>query len=277
MLGRLSGRLTLVGNAANPFSPRLVSGVADEVCAMLASDWEGVSIVPGQLRQHVRRAVRRMSVEAGKGLGDRVHDMWRGHGESLHLDWNVPLEEALKDADIILVATSSETALINPNKLKPGTLVCDVARPRNVAQAKTDACDVLVFDGGLIAPPFDIDLGPFQTLPVGVCWGCLGETLLLALAGEPRHYSIGSRLALGDADHMATLAEAHGFDPAPAQWLGRNLNDDEIATFAQHVVQRNARFRSARRQPDSGLIDHIPKMPIATIAMVDMSMCSQQP
>ena len=250
MLARLAGRLTLVGNAGNPFSPRLISGVADEVCAMLASDCE-VSASPGLLRQRVAATVRRLNIsdDSCKGLGDRVKNMWRGHGETPPpLDWNVPLEEALKDADIVLVATSSEVALIDPDKLKPGTLVCDVARPRNVAQAKSDAGDVLVFDGGLIAPPFEIDLGSFQTLPVNVCWGCLGETLLLSLAREERDYSIGSRLSLADADHIATIAEIHGFDPAPPQWHGSELSDDEIVTFAAHVAQRRGPSDQAMRQ-----------------------------
>lgn len=240
MLARRAGRLTLVGNAANPFSPRLLASVADEACAMLASDWQDLSPVPGRLRQHVSAAVRRLSAgdHGSRGLGERIRDLWRGHGEESPLDWNAPLEEALKDADIVLVATSSEVALIDPDKLKPGTLVCDVARPRNVTQAKTKSGDVLVFDGGLIKPPFDIDLGSFQTLPVNVCWGCLGETLLLSLAREERDYSIGSRLALVDADHMAMLAETHGFEPAPPQWHGLPLSDAEIALFSSHVAER---------------------------------------
>lgn len=243
MLARRAGRLTLVGNTANPFSPRLLSNVADEACRMLSSDWDERSPFPGLLRHHVSGAVRRLGAGAlgSTGLGERVRNLWRGHGKGSPLDWNVPLEDALKDADIVLVATSSDVALIDPDTLKPGTLVCDVSRPRNVTQAKTKAMQVLVFDGGLIKPPFDIDLGSFQTLPVNVCWGCLGETLLLSLAREERDYSIGSRIDLADADHMAILAETHGFAPAPPQWHGLPLSDGEIFTFATHVAARRSR------------------------------------
>jgi predicted amino acid dehydrogenase len=142
------------------------------------------------------------------------------------------------DADIILVATSSVLSLVDPAQLRPGTLVCDVAKPRNVAANDTDG--VLVFDGGLIKPPFEIDLGPFQTLLPNLCWGCLGETMLLALAGEERDYSIGSQLSLADADHLARLAAIHGFEPAPAQWCGKMLAEEKVLNFAAHVAEKNS-------------------------------------
>ena len=242
MLARRAGRLTLVGNAANPFSPRLLSRVADEICEMLTSGRGDVIIPPGALRMGVSTAIRpRNAHDAScKGLAERVRMVWRGYGEKCPLNWNVPLDDALEDADIVLVATSSDVALINPDRLKPGTLVCDIARPRNVAQATNSFGEVLVFDGGLIKPPFDIDLGPFQTLPGNLCWGCLGETLLLSLAGEMRDYSIGSQLPLADADYIATLAEIHGFEPAPAQWYGSELSDLEIAKFAACVADQQS-------------------------------------
>ncbi|MDB5661566.1 MAG: aminotransferase class III-fold pyridoxal phosphate-dependent enzyme [Cypionkella sp.] len=255
MLARRAGRLTLVGNAANPFSPRLLSRVADEVCEMLTSVPGEVSILPGALRQRVSTAVRRFNSndENCKGLGERVRMVWRGYGQKCPLDWNVALDDALEDADIVLVATSSEVALINPDRLKPGTLVCDVARPRNVANATKGLGEVLVFDGGLIKPPFEINLGPFQTLPGNLCWGCLGETLLLSLAGETNDYSIGSQLPLTDADHIAALAEIHGFEPPPAQWDGRDLSDTEIARFAACVADRQSetamKIQAAKQKP----------------------------
>ncbi len=240
MLARRAGRLTLVGNAANPFSPRLLSRVADETCEMLASDMDAASPRPGSLRHRVASAARRAAPgrDGCQGLGERVRRTWSGQNEQSPLDWNVPLDDALADADIVLVATSSSVALIDPDRLKRGTLVCDVARPRNVAPSRTGSDEVLVFDGGLIKPPFDIDLGPFQTLPSNLCWGCLGETMLLSLAREDRDYSIGSNLAVADADRIAALAQIHGFDPAPPQWDGVPLTPEAIDQFAAHVSAR---------------------------------------
>ena len=148
----------------------------------------------------------------------------------------------------MFVATSSETALIDPLSLRPGTLVCDIARPPNVASAEIPSNRVLVFDGGLVQPPFDVNLGAFQTLPPNLCWGCLGETMLLALAREERDFSIGSRLSVEDADHVAALAEEHGFDPAAPQWYGRNVEYAEIAEFSGHVARDRSLIRSREQK-----------------------------
>ncbi len=244
MLARKAGRLSLVGNAANPFSPRLLAGVADEIAGLMTRP---LAAGAGRFAEALAAALPRMGGDlAAKGLAERLRNLWLAHGEVPRLAWNVALETALEAADIVLVATSSEVALIDPDRLKPGTLVCDVARPRNVMPGTGARGRVLVFDGGLIAPPFPIDLGPFQTLPRDLCWGCLGETMLLALARETKDYSIGARLSLEDADHLAELAARHGFDPAPAQWQGERLRAAELALFAAHVGQRAAARAAAR-------------------------------
>lgn len=241
MLAREAGRLTLVGNAANPFSPRLIARTADEVCEALFAERDETGRMHGLLHHDLVEMMRRLGPDATadiKGLAERLRTAFRMRGEACPLDWNQPLDDALQQADIVLVATSADTTLIQPGELRPGTLICDVARPPNVARDPESLGQVLVFDGGLIKPPFDIDLGPFQTLPPNLCWGCLGETVLLALSREDRDFSIGSRLSLSDADHIAMLAECHGFEPAPSQWYGAPLSPEHFAEFEQQVQQR---------------------------------------
>jgi acetylornithine/succinyldiaminopimelate/putrescine aminotransferase/predicted amino acid dehydrogenase len=241
LLARRAGRLSLVGNAANPFSPRLLSRVADDVCRMLLEhDTAAAPVHANNMSRGLSDMARRMSVDdlSSSTSAERIREIWQRRGTTFPVRWNVSLQDALGDADVVLVATSSELTLIDPDTLQPGTLVCDVARPRNVASSRTEREDVLVFDGGLIKPPFDIDLGPFQTLPKNLCWGCLGETLLLALAGEQRDYSIGSRLSVEDADHLASLADIHGFAPSPLEWQGQPIRESKILRFADHVALR---------------------------------------
>jgi len=237
MLARRAGRITLVGNAMNPFTPKLLSKVADEVYETLLEHPLDTKRVIGRAVSSVHRMADRLDLDADrKGIAERFNTAYRAMGQRPVVDHTTPLEMALADADIVLVATSAEMALIDPLTLRPGTLVCDVARPPNVADAVIPGQTALVFDGGLIQPPFEVDLGAFQTLPKNLCWGCLGETMLLALAGETRDYSIGSRLSLEDADHLAQLAEVHGFAPSPTQWYGRHVSDAEIENFARHVT-----------------------------------------
>ena len=155
---------------------------------------------------------------------------------------------ALAGADIVLVATSSDTVLVDPTQLRPGTLVCDVARPPNVAHAELSGSGVLVFDGGLVSPPSALDLGPFQTLPANIAWGCLSETMLLALSNETADFSIGSALSLAGADLLARLAETHGFEPAQPQWYGTPLTQAALDQFAQNIKAQKAGGQVAKHK-----------------------------
>ena len=161
---------------------------------------------------------------------DRIRSQIRIDGDcrAERITCTTDLNDALARADIVLVATNSDAALIDPLRLRPGTVVCDIARPPNVAEVDLTNTGVLVYDGGLVQPPVPVDLGPFQTLPQGLCWGCLGETMLLALAGESGDYSIGSTLSLDQARRIRTLAAEHNFRPAPVQWYGKLVDDDVV-------------------------------------------------
>lgn len=131
------------------------------------------------------------------------------NNNTVNLTATTDLNRALSTADLVFVATNSESALIDTTNLKAGTVVCDVSRPSNVVQTSK----ALVFDGGLVKPPFPVNLGPFQNTPDNLCWGCLGETMLLALEGETADYSIGRDLTLEDADRISEMALRHGFEP----------------------------------------------------------------
>ena len=253
MLARRVGSLSLVGNGANAFAPSLLARVADDVVAALLDDTALAGIDPGALARHLHASSLGRTMHEGddtKGLYARFATEMAVRGAPTPLTCTTDLASALDDADIVLVATSSELALIDPSRLRPGTLVCDVARPPNVAQADLSDSGVLVFDGGLVRPPSPVDLGPFQTLPTDLCWGCLGETMLLALAGQQRDFSIGSRLSLADADLVAALAEEHGFEPAEIQWYGSRVDDVAFDRFADHVHAAHLhRVRTSSRLP----------------------------
>lgn len=210
LLARLTNNLTLVGNPGNPHSPQLLRRVATEV------------------RQSRETKTPQETVPLLKPEWNLFSTP-----ERLKVSYSTDLSSALANADVVLVATSSEITLVDPSQLRPGTIVCDVARPPNVAKADVTNNGVLVFDGGLVQPPEPINLGAFQTLPAGMCWGCLGETMLLAFEGEERDYSIGSQLTLEEADRIAMLADKHGFEPAAPQWYGEHLAEADFARFAK--------------------------------------------
>src|SRR6185436_20189334 len=58
------------------------------------------------------------------------------------------------EADLVLTVTSAINSVITPEHLKPGAVVCDVARPRDVSKLVADMRDdVLVIEGGMVEVP----------------------------------------------------------------------------------------------------------------------------
>jgi predicted amino acid dehydrogenase len=84
-----------------------------------------------------------------------------GASADLHISTDV---DALKHAQLIITVTSAVHAVIQPNNLRPGSVICDVARPRDVStQVAAVRDDVLVIDGGMVEVPgevnFNFDFG----------------------------------------------------------------------------------------------------------------------
>ena len=262
MLARRVGEVILVGNAANPYSPKLLRRVSDEIYSSLVAPH---SPFGGEASARVRAAARRLGIDhveaeeicAAGGdatLTSRLDFAFHAAGNSSPVHCTTNTDAALQAADLVLVATSSEITLVDPGKLAPGTIVCDVSRPPNVSQADLSGTGALVYDGGLVRPPFPIDLGPFQTLPPDLCWGCLGETMLLALEGVVEDCSIGSKLSLRQADYIAALARKHGFEPAEPQWYGEVLGDPEFDRVAAQVTAPDPKVLRARQARQQAIV-----------------------
>jgi fatty aldehyde-generating acyl-ACP reductase len=116
------------------------------------------------------------------------------------------------DADLILTVTSATQAIIEPEHIKPGAVVCDVARPRDVSQLvyeKRD--DVLVFEGGMIDVPGDVQFNFDFGFPPGKAFACMAETMALALEGLYEDYTLGKYITTERCIQIGNIAEKHGF------------------------------------------------------------------
>jgi predicted amino acid dehydrogenase len=92
-----------------------------------------------------------------------------------------------------------------------------VARPFDASANVRARGDLTVIDGGLVAlpdPSLRFGVGNLQGLPTGVQLACLSETMLLALAGVRTDTGVGDDISLQTADHVAALADEHGFSLA---------------------------------------------------------------
>lgn len=118
---------------------------------------------------------------------------------------------AVRDADCVVTVTSSGD-VVRPGDLAPGTVVCDVARPRDVSVAVAKSRpDVLVIEGGVVAVPGLPDLGFSFGFPPGTAYACMAETMMLALQGRYESFTLGKDVSVEQVEETRRMASALGF------------------------------------------------------------------
>ncbi len=150
---------------------------------------------------------------------------------------------AIYSADLILTVTSAVHAVIEPEHLKPGAVVCDVARPRDVSRRVAEVRDdVLVIEGGMVEVPGDPpDFGFDFGFPPRHSYACMAETMALALEGRYEDYTIGKELRVPQVNEIAGIARRHGFRLSGFRSFEHAVSDETIA----RVKEKAAKARQA--------------------------------
>lgn len=145
--------------------------------------------------------------------------------------------DVLKEAQLILTVTSAIHDVIRPEHLQPGSVVCDVARPRDVsAMVAAVRDDILVIDGGMVDVPGSVDFHFNFGFPEGKAYACMAETIALALEGRFEDYTVGREITLERVREVTAIAERHGFRMSGFRSFEREVTEEQIET-----VRRNAR------------------------------------
>ena len=150
----------------------------------------------------------------------------RAGGASVDLSTGM---DRLRESQLVISATSAGRPVIGPEHLRPGAVVCDVAQPHDVSRAVVETRDdVLVVDGGIVALPGSVDFGFDYGLPPRLTFGCMAETIALALEGQFVDYTVGKNLELEKIRRIEQMAERHGMELAAFRSFGRTLEDEQI-------------------------------------------------
>jgi fatty aldehyde-generating acyl-ACP reductase len=151
---------------------------------------------------------------------------------------------AARGADLVFAVTSSSEVLLDPEDLAPGSVVCDVARPRNVSDKVLEVRDdVLVIDGGVIAVPGPVDFGFSFGFPPGTAEACIAETMILCLERRLEPFTLGTDIPVERVLEIAALARKHGFKVAGFRRFERAIPEVEVDAVRE-------RARKKRRLPD---------------------------
>ena len=146
--------------------------------------------------------------------------------------------DVLKEAQLILTVTSSIHDVILPEYLQAGSVVCDVARPRDVsAMVAAVRDDILVIDGGMVDVPGSVNFHFNFGFPEGKVYACMAETIALALEGRFEDYTVGRDITLERVQEITAIADKHGFRMSGFRSFEREVTDEQIET-----VRKNARM-----------------------------------
>ena len=146
--------------------------------------------------------------------------------------------DMLTEAELILTVTSAVyTDVVKPEHLRPGSVVCDVARPRDVsAMVAVARDDILVIDGGMVDIPGLVDFHFDFGFPPGKAYACMAETMALALEGRMEDYTLGKRITRSRVDEIAMIAKKHGFRLSGFRSFEKEVTPEQI-----EAVRRSAR------------------------------------
>ncbi len=145
--------------------------------------------------------------------------------------YTTDISAAVRQAQLILTATSSTQDVIEPEDLQTGAVVCELSLPHDVSRrVALERPDVLVTEGGNMLVPgnprferirepgteFDLNLPPRTAL------ACMSETMVLALERRFEPYTLGRGIDINkviEIERMATecgftLADMRAFDAA---------------------------------------------------------------
>jgi predicted amino acid dehydrogenase len=151
------------------------------------------------------------------------------------------LRSALKGADLIMAVSSATDALIFPGDLKPGAVICDVARPRDVStQVQKEREDVLVIEGGVVAVPGDVNFNFNFGFPDKTAYACMSETILMALEGTYEPFTLGRDVTVEQVQRVGDIAKKHGFKLAGFRSFERAVTDEHIAEVRGKAKRRVA-------------------------------------
>ena len=165
-------------------------------------------------------------------LRGELQDLYGGRARTM-----TDPRRAAREANLVLTVSSATGVLLEPEDLAPGSVVCDVSRPRNVsAQVYERRSDVLVIDGGVIKVPGQPDFGFDFGMPEGMVEACMAETMILALEGRYESFTLGD-VEVAKVREIQTLAKKHGFAVGGFRRFERAIPDDEVEAIRERSLR----------------------------------------
>jgi predicted amino acid dehydrogenase len=164
--------------------------------------------------------------------------------------YTTDLSAAVRQADLVLTATSSTQNVIHPEDLRPGAVVCELSLPHDVSRrVALERPDVLVIEGGNVLvpgsprfsrvrePDQEFDLG----LPPRTALACMSETMVLALERRFEPFTLGRGINLDRVVEMEEMAARCGFTLAGMRAFDAAISPEQIAATREAAARLRSR------------------------------------
>ena len=221
------------------------TGSIGSACARMLARQEGVSVVLVAPKMEKLVALR---------------DCILQETPDAHILMDTSPDTHAPDCNAIITTTSAfGQRVIDMSTLRPGAVVCDVARPTDVAPEEAALRqDVIVIESGeVLLPPGTVDIGYNIGLPRHVAYACLAETALLAMDHRFESYSLGRSFELEKIVQLRSLYKEHGLQLAPfRQTDGSALTDQDfyrVKSLADDMLQNDERLKELRENTAEAL------------------------
>ncbi len=212
----------LMGIELGKATVTVIGGTGDigSACARVLAREAKQVIITGRNKETLKHAKERLQ----KGARAKV---------AASLDNN----DAVKKGDIVIAAASSSKSLVDIKSFKAGSVICDVAYPKNISYMTSYRKDVFAFSGGLCEVPTPFDLGFDIGLPSKtILYGCFAEAIILSLEERYEDFSQGKgKITPEQIEDIRQMAEKHGFRLAPFYWGDRLVSDQDILSIRSNV------------------------------------------
>lgn len=185
-----------------------------------------------------KQAARLTLVGLAKDPLDEIAGDLREKGTA-EVDISSDVEQGIRDADIVIAVSSAVDAIIQPSYIKPGAVVCDVARPRDVSVRVTEERDdVLVIEGGVVSWPGDVNFNFDFGFPPKTAYACMSETMALSLEGRYESFTLGKEVSVDQVKDISAICAKHGLELAGFRSFERAVTADQIANARDNARRK---------------------------------------
>ena len=156
--------------------------------------------------------------------------------DDIEVTYTDQIKEALDVSRIVITVSGAVETLFSPKELLSGSVVCDVARPRDVAHnVNGQRKDVLVIEGGIVKIPGEVNFNFNFGVKAPNAYACMAETMLLTLESKFTNYSLGPDIEINKVKEIKNIAQKHGFKLAGLRSYGGLLTEEKIEEIKSNI------------------------------------------